>query len=553
MNKSAGVLLGIVVAIGAISAGGAWYTGTKIEGVLNNAVTNANKELQTAMAGSNGTASLELVSLERHTFTSTAHYRLKGEGEMFGDAPVELLFVDHIEHGPLPFSRLVSLKWLPVMATSNYELEKSPSTEKWFAATNGAAPLKGVTNIGYDESTTSTLNLVPFETALDEQSSLKFSGLSMDIAASAQAQKVKADGYMDNLKLVTVSQDQAPVQVELNGLTLASNLTKSSYGYYTGENTLEVTSSKTTFGAKPMVLGVKNFEMKNRTEESGSNASGRADYKIGEVTLNDKKVGSAAMAMSLKNLDIPSTMSLMQIYQTKLQPYEKAAAEAAAQGLPAPELNLTEAENAQVKADLQKLLAAGPQLALENLSFNTANGESRANLVIDLTKPQSMDLPPDQLGKQLIALLDLNIQVSKPMLVDLLSVQAQLDGQTDAKAIVDQSKEAADMFAGMAVGSQLAVADGTNVVTKLHYAANQVEFNGQKPLCEQAPGVLLYGFCTDGPILNKYCVVKIHSRLRADCLTKLGRRLFLSATVTNGQGGHCDPAGHVRMLTNAAY
>ena len=28
MNKSAGVLLGIVVAIGVISAGGAWYTGT---------------------------------------------------------------------------------------------------------------------------------------------------------------------------------------------------------------------------------------------------------------------------------------------------------------------------------------------------------------------------------------------------------------------------------------------------------------------------------------------------------------------------------------------
>jgi uncharacterized protein YdgA (DUF945 family) len=242
------------------------------------------------------------------------------------------------------------------------------------------------------------------------------------------------------------------------------------------------------------VLGVKNFEMKNLTEENGSNASGRADYKVGEVSLNDKKIGSANMAMSLKNLDIPSTMSLMQIYQTKLQPYEKAAAEAAAAGLPAPELNLTEAESAQVKADLQKLLAVGPQFALENLSFNTANGESKANLVIDLTKPQSMDLPPDQLGKQLIALLDLNIQVSKPMLVDLLSVQAQLDGQTDAKAIVDQSKEAADMFAGMAVGSQLAVVDGTNVVTKLHYAANQVEFNGQKMTVEQFVGFLMSKF-----------------------------------------------------------
>ncbi|WP_285419508.1 YdgA family protein [Pseudomonas sp. efr-133-TYG-5] len=494
MNKSAGVLLGIVVAIGAISVGGAWYTGTKIEGVLNNAVVDANKELQTAMAGSNGTATLELVSLERHTFSSTAHYRLKGEGEMFGEAPVELLFVDHIEHGPLPFSRLVSLKWLPVMATSNYELEKTPTTEKWFAATKGAAPLKGVVNIGYDQSTTGNLELLPLETALDDKSSLKFSGLNMDISASAQAQKVKANGYMDSLHLTTVAEDQSPVQVELNGLTLASNLVKSSYGYYTGENTLELTSSKTTFGVKQSVLGLKKFEMKNQTEETGTNASGRADYSIGEVTLNDKKIGSAQMTMSLKNLDIPSTMSLMQIYQTKLQPYEKAAAEATAAGLPAPELNLSEAESAQVKADLQKLLAAGPQVALENLSLKTANGESRANLVIDLTKPASMDLPPDQLGKQLIALLDLNVQVSKPMLIDLLSVQAQVDGQTDAKAIVDQASATADMFAGMAVGSQMATLDGTNVVTKLHYAANQVEFNGQKMTVEQFVGFLMSKF-----------------------------------------------------------
>lgn len=126
MNKSAGVLLGIVVAIGAISAGGAWYTGTKLEGVLQTSIADANQQLQAAMVGSNGTATLELVSLDRQLFSSTAHYRLKGQGEMFGEHAdgVELLFTDHIEHGPLPFSRLVSLKWLPVMATSHYSLEK---------------------------------------------------------------------------------------------------------------------------------------------------------------------------------------------------------------------------------------------------------------------------------------------------------------------------------------------------------------------------------------------------------------------------------------------
>ncbi|MGH8387199.1 MAG: YdgA family protein [Pseudomonas sp.] len=494
MNKSAGVLLGIVVAIGAISAGGAWFTGTKIEGVLNTSLADANKQLQAAMVGYKGTASLELVSLERHVFSSTAHYRLKGEGEMFGEAPVELLFVDHIEHGPLPFSRLVSLKWLPVMATSHYELEKTPLTEKWFAAAKDASPLKGVVNIGYDSSTSGTLELLPLETALDDKSSMKFSGLKVDVSASAQAQKVKADGYMDSLKLTTVSEDQAPVQVELSGLTLASNLTKSTYGYYTGDNTLELSNSKTTYGAKQTVLGFKNFEMKNHTEESGTSASGRADYKIGEVSLNGKAVGSAQLALSLKNLDIPSTMVLMQIYQTKLQPYEQAATEAAEAGLPAPELNLTEAEEAQLKTNLEQLLAAGPQVALENLSFNTANGESRANLVLDLTKPQSIDLPADQLVRQLIALLDVNLQVSKPMLVDVLTVQSQIDGQTDAKLIADQASATVDMFSGMAVGSQLAKLDGNNVVSKLHYANNQVDFNGQKMTLEEFVGFLMNKF-----------------------------------------------------------
>jgi uncharacterized protein YdgA (DUF945 family) len=215
---------------------------------------------------------------------------------------------------------------------------------------------------------------------------------------------------------------------------------------------------------------------------------------VGEVSLNGKTVGSGQLAMSLKNLDIPATLSLMQIYQTKLQPYERAAAEAAAAGQPAPELVLTPAEEAQVKTGLEKLLGAGPQVALENLSFTTASGESRANLVLDLTKPQSMDLPPDLLTQQLIALLDINVQVSKPMLVDLLSVQSQIAGQTDTKVIADQATATADMFSSMAVGSQLAKLDGNNVVTKLHYANNQVEFNGQKMTFEEFVSFLMSKF-----------------------------------------------------------
>jgi uncharacterized protein YdgA (DUF945 family) len=493
MNKSAGVLLGIVVAIGAISAGGGWYTGTKLEGVLQTSISDANKELQGAMVGSNGTATLELISVDRQLFSSTAHYRFKGQGAMFSDAPegVELLFVDRIEHGPLPFSRLVTFKWLPVLASSHYELEKTPFTEKWFAATKDVSPLKGVVNIGYDRATDGTLELLPLDLVLDEQSSLKFSGLNLKVSASPQGQKVKADGYMDSFTLSTTSEDQAPVKFELNGLTLASNLSKSSYGYYLGQNTVELASTRTTFGDKQSVLTFKKAEMKSITQESGTNVAGRADYKVGEIALNGKAIGAAQMAFSMKNLDIPATMSLMQVYQNKLQPYEAASAAAAAAGEPAPELDLTEAEEAQIRADLDKLLDAKPQIALENLSFNTANGESRVSLVVDLAKPQSMDLPSIEVGKQLIALLDFNLLLSKAMISDVASVQAQMEGQSDAKAIADQGTMASEMVSSMAAGTQLAILDGNNIVSKLRYANNQVDFNGQKMTVEEFIGFVL--------------------------------------------------------------
>jgi len=47
------------------------------------------------------------------------------------------------------------------------------------------------------------------------------------------------------------------------------------------------------------------------------------------------------------------------------------------------------------------------------------------------------------------------------------------------------------MFSSMAVGSQFAKLDGNNIVSKLHYANNQVEFNGQKMTVEEFIGFLM--------------------------------------------------------------
>lgn len=488
MNKSAIVLLGFVAAVGVVSAGGAWYTGNQLEGVLNTSIEDANKEMQRSMVGVDGTVTIEMLSLDRGWFSSTGHFRLKAQGSVFGEdhKDTELLFIDRIEHGPLPLSRLLTLKWLPVLATSHLALEKNPTTEKWFAATKDVSPLKATANIAFNRSVDGNLELLPLEFK-DDTSSVNFSGLNLDFFNTAKGEKIKVNGYMDNLKLSLIDPNGAPFKAELSGLTLASNLSRSSFGFFTGQNTIELTNTQLTFGPQQLMLTLKGFEQKDTSDVQDNNMAGRVDYKIDEIVYQGKPVGSAAMAVSMKNVDVPAMMVLTQLYQAKMQPVQAAAAA----GQPAPELQLNEAEQVLAQANVDKLLAAKPQVALENLSLKTVHGESRFNLLVDLTKPSTMELPPVELAKQIIAVLDTNLTLSKPMIADVAALQAQVGGVTDPKAIEQQSQMASEMVSGMAVGTQLATLEGNDLVSKLHYANNEVTLNGQKMTVEEFIGFVM--------------------------------------------------------------
>lgn len=152
---------------------------------------------------------------------------------------------------------------------------------------------------------------------------------------------------------------------------------------------------------------------------------------------------------------------------------------------------MSEAEEAKVRAAVNKVLAAKPQIALESLALKTGNGESRFSLGLNLAKPQSLELPTAELGKQLISQLDAKLSLSKPMVADLAALQAQAEGMTDAKQIAEQGAATAEMLSAMAVATQLAKLEGNNVVSALHYANNEVNFNGQKMTVEQFIGFVM--------------------------------------------------------------
>ena len=167
---------------------------------------------------------------------------------------------------------------------------------------------------------------------------------------------------------------------------------------------------------------------------------------------------------------------------------------------------LTDEQTAQFKADLEKLLAGKPGMALEKLAFKTANGESSFSFGLDLNKPASFDLPAPELAKQLIAQLDAKLLVSKAMIGDVVGVQAAIAGETDKEAIAQQAAMMSEMASGMAVASELAIVQGEDISTSLHYANDQVTFNGKQMSVEQfaalamSSGGGLAGMGDDAPI-----------------------------------------------------
>jgi len=502
MKKSVGILSGLAIAIAVATTAGAWYTGKQLPTELERSVNLANAELKKVLVGTGGSMIIERVGLEQHFFTSTAQYRLKAKDINLGDGSgdtvnFEVGFTDQIEHGPFPWSRVKALKLMPVMATSNTVLQKDDFTAPWFAATGEQPPITTHVSLGYGGSADSTIQLAPFKVNQANGSSIDFSGLKLEATGDKDGKASKFHGAAERLDIKLVGEDHPPATFELQGLKIDGKLAATEHEMiYVGNIDLHLAQAKATMGPKQQVLLLKSLEQNVvQTLDGPNTVGGRVDYKVSDITWDGRAVGSGQMAVSIKSLNAPALQALSLWYQAHLPEFEAAAAA----GQPVPEIQMDEAEKAKFQGDLHQLLASKPQVAVENLSFKTANGESRFNLSMDFASPTSFDLPPDQLSKQLITQVKSKLSLSKPMIGDLATLQALLEGQTDAQAIAMQSSQAGEMVGMMALQSGMATVQGNEVVSSLHYADGMVDFNGKKMTVEEFAMILAAHFAAMQP------------------------------------------------------
>jgi uncharacterized protein YdgA (DUF945 family) len=489
MKTAVKVIAGVVVTVGVLASAGAWYTGTQVEGVVRAAVAQANQQLRERMVGENGPATLEVASIERHWFSTDVRYQLLLGGSRFRDAgqPLELRFADHMEHGPLPLSRLKKLNLWPVMVASRFVLENTPATQPWFTATGGAAPLQGEASIGYGRAAEVDLRALPF--VLEAGSTpLRFAGARMHLTSSADGGKIDSSGRLDALQ-VTLDGQTGPLTLAVKGLDFSSGGSTGASGFFLGHSDAKAEQVTT------QVLGHPAVELNNvsgalLSQEVAGQLAGQASYDIGMIRYDGKDIGSSRLSAKLGNFELAASQALLEFYRAKVEPQAQAAAAAQAAGKPY-DLRLSPTDQAQLSRYLAAWLAGKPHLELENWSLKTASGESQASLGLDLTDPGNFDLPPAALYQKIIANLKAQVTLSKPMVADVVTLQAQAQGLTDPAALAKQAKGTADGLAGMAQIFGLAKVEGDNIVARLHYADGLVDFNGQKMTAEQFAGLMM--------------------------------------------------------------
>src|SRR5690606_106614 len=119
--------------------------------------------------------------------------------------------------------------------------------------------------------------------------------------------------------------------------------------------------------------------------ESGSNLNLDLGYRIDQIKGNGNDFGKGQASLKPERLDGQAVNELSQLYNQLLRDIGQGDAAGAA---------LTDERRDTLLRLGRELLAGNPSMRLDPISWQTAKGESRVTLAIDLAKPAALDTAP---------------------------------------------------------------------------------------------------------------------------------------------------------------
>lgn len=495
--KKTKIAVGVVVALGVIWTGGAWFTGKQLETHMDTLVQNANAQLNNIAPDSRLKVSYQ--EYQRGLFSSSAKLVVQASSQTEDNSLLKpgqsIVFKEKIDHGPFPFAQLKKFNLLPSMASVHSELENTDAVKPLFELTKGESLVQADTRVSYSGATSSAIKLLPVDYQNAESGHrFAWNGGTLNIDADDKGDKVSFDGDIDSIAITTKNQLDMPVLFTLNGVKANANTHLSPQGVRIGDQGINLKKLTASVNGKEALTleglqGTSSFDSKDNV------VSGTIDYTLDNLMMQNQSFGQGKLSMKLSQLDGKALKTFSENYNAEMQALLNQP------GIAEDPQRYQEQVNQILVANLPTLLEGGPVITVAPLSWKNDKGESSFNLSVHFNDPstatgQAQNI--NQAADRVLKTLDGKLVISMDMATELMTHVAMAEGHPQEQA----AKLAEQQVKGIAAMGQmfkLTTQQDDNIVTSLQYGNGQVTMNGEKMPLDQFLARYMLGGMTAMP------------------------------------------------------
>ena len=487
MKKST-VALGIIVALGVIGVGGAWFTGEKAQTEYLRQIELANQKFQSLGLSDSVNLVYKNKQFARSFFTSQVEdevvISLPKEGQVF-----TIPFSTKLYHGPFPLNQLEKLNFVPTMFSVQGVIGKNETTQPLFDLLKSDKPVQYQATTSYSLSTKGKVELAGGELTDPESPGTKVTWSNINMGFDVDKDFAgKYDMTLNEVSatvLPEVMEEQdgedmpKSITMKMKGMKVEGSYNPTKWAYiYTGKSTSLVDSFEmaTLYHAgKESTVVQKGFKAKSDISLDGDFVSAKSENTVDSIAIDGKDFGKLTYNVELNHIEANAINALIEALFTVFE-------------------SISDEENSSNEEMVSEILSSWaenhgmaifnnqPQIKLNPMSISNSQGKVSLDLNVALAKDPKFDLMAGSLYKQFTDFA-LNIHVDKEMVEKNLAQFVPEEERALIKAqIEEQAKQAA--------AQNIVVNNDKNVTLNLVLEKGELKLNGQVIPEEQVQGVL---------------------------------------------------------------
>jgi uncharacterized protein YdgA (DUF945 family) len=324
MKKSV-VALGVIVALGAVGVGGAWFTGEKAQTEYLRQIELANKQAQALGLSDSFKVVYKNKQFDRGLFTSQVEdelvISLPEEGETF-----TIPLSTKLYHGPFPLDQLTKFNFMPAMFSAQGVIGKNETTQPLFDLLKSDKPVQYQATTGYNLSTKGKVELAGGELTDPESPGTKvtWSNINMgfDINKDLAGKYDMTLNEVSATVLPEVMEEQdgedmpKSITMKMKGMKVEGSYNPTKWAYiYTGNSTSLIDSFEmaTLYHAgKESTVVQKGFKAKSDISLDGDFVSAKSENTVDSIAIDEKDFGKLTYNVELNHIEANAINALIE-------------------------------------------------------------------------------------------------------------------------------------------------------------------------------------------------------------------------------------------------